>query len=305
MRRMFIVNSQAGRGNGQKCGKEIEELQKRGEIEGDIVYTKEPGDETILAEKAVSEGYDCLVSVGGEGTNNGVINGMVGSEAIFGMIPGGMANDLARSLGIPTDVKGALNILKQGKIIQIDLGKVSGKANERVFLNEVSFGFSARIIQFTQDFKKQYKILPTEGLYLVTLLKTFSQLEYPEIEVAIPGANILRDKITLALVANGQNCGGMFKLAPQADLTDGLLDICLIRKIGIGKILKNLLRAREGTHLKLPEVWTLPEGNLPKASFLTISSSQELCSEMDGEILPAEKEYEISIFPKARRVIVP
>ena len=302
MKRLFIINPQSGRGRGLECGKEIEEILKRGEIKGDTVYTEKPGDEKILARQAVSKGYGCLVSVGGEGTNNGIINGIAGSNTLFGMVPVGTANDFARYSGIPKDVKGALEVINQGKLITIDLGKVSGKVNQRIFLNEVSFGFTARIIQFLEDFKRRYQLLPADGLYLATSVKSFSQLEYRKVEIRISRKEFtetITREVTLVLVANGPYCGGKFRLTPQADPTDGLLYICLIDKISEMRAVEILFRAIKGKHVQLPEV------KLFRASSLMVSSSEALPCEVDGEVLPAEKRYEISILPKALKVLVP
>ncbi len=310
MRRLFIVNPQSGRGRGLRVGKEIEESINNEEIEGEIIYTKKPGEERILARKAILDGYDCLYSVGGEGTNNGVINGLaelgIPIRIPLGFFPAGTANDFARYLGIPEDVKEALEMIKENKVMAIDLGKVSGKINERIFLNEVSFGFTSRIVQVFEDAKRRYPFFPTIGLYLATAFPLFFQLKYFEVEIAIPEANI-RDIITFVLIANGPNCGGIlkFKLAPEADPADNLLDICLIKKMGIARVLIDTLRAiGEGTHLNLPEIWT-KDGKLPQTYSLTISSPKDLPGETDGELLVAEKEYRVTVLPKALKVIVP
>jgi len=309
VRRIFIVNPHSGRGRGLRSGKEIEEILKRGEIEGDVVYTKGPGDETNLARQAILDGHTCLISVGGEGTGNGIINGMaelgIPIRIPLGFVPAGTANDFARFLRIPKDTKGALEVINQGREMAIDLGKVWGKINERIFLNEVSFGFTTRLLQLFEDFKRRFPLLPTQGLYLATAVnKLLSQIEYFEAEIKTQSI-YLKDKVTLILVANGPNCGGIFKLAPEAIPTDGLLDVCLIKEMAVKKILANFLRAMKGTHLGLPEVWTLSDGKLPQVSSLTISSPQNLPCEMDGELLVAEKEYKITLLPKALKVIVP
>jgi len=314
MRRLFIVNSHSGRGKGLRWGRKIEKSLERKEIEGEIVYTRETGEETILAKRAISAGYNCLISVGGDGTNNRIINGMVGSDALFGVVPAGTANDFARFFGIPQSVKGALEVITQGKELTVDLGKVSGQKNERIFLNEASFGFTARILQFFEDFRSKSGFYPSEVpiYYLRTAIKSFFQVEYFSVKLSIPQEGFketIAEEVSSVLVANGPNCGGIFRLAPQADPTDNLLDISLIKKVSKAKILMNLLKTIEGspiegTHLRLTEVWTSPQGKLPQVPSLVISSPKDLPGETDGELLEAEREYNITVLPRRLRVIV-
>jgi len=108
-------------------------------------------------------------------------------------------------------------------------------------------------------------------------------------------------------VANGPTCGGIFRLAPQAEINDGLLDLCWIKKTSRFRIFRFIPKGIKGTHLNLPEVRKNSDGRLPRVLSLVISSldKQPLPCQADGEILLSETEYRISILSEALKVLVP
>ncbi len=116
---------------------------------------------------------------------------------------------------------------------------------------------------------------------------------------------MMEGEVTLLVVGNGPDCGGTFKLTPDADSADGQVDVCWIKRTGRFRILKSIVKATKGTHLNMPEVETLSDGTLPRLTSFTVSSSELLPAEMDGEIIPAEKEFKIAVIPQALKVLVP
>lgn len=315
---MVIINTQAGMGRGQKCLKKIkkwrDEIAKKEGIEVVIEATQKSGEKngTNLARKALREGYDLIIAVGGDGTNNLVANGIAGTNIPVGFVQAGIANDLAKDLGMPNDTKKTLGIITRDriKIESIDLGKVTWKNGERYFVSNFSLGLDARVVQLAETFKQKYhflSFLPSIGevMYGIAWLKeVFFHLEYPLVEIAITRKKFTegkrRGKVTLIAIVNSPTYGKILKIVPKADLRDGLLDICRIRKVGRWWILRNIFRAIKGTLGDLKEVDILPQ-----VKSVTISSPENLLCQVDGEVLPADKEYEISIFPKALKVIVP
>lgn len=320
---MVILNPQAGLGRAQECLQKIEKwrdriIKEKG-IEAVIELTEKFGERnaTNLAKKAVEEGYDQIIAVGGDGTVNEVANGVVGSDISVGLVPIGNGNDFVKVLGIPKNIEEALRVAIEGKITLVDLGKI----NERYFVNFFGVGLVAKVIQSAESFKQQHRLLTkipliksllNSFIYLFAVLRVLgSKLEYPHLEVKISrGRNPLArmtGRVILLLVANAPRCARIFRLAPQADLRDGLLDICWIKKISRWRIFRFMGRGIKGTHLSLPEVRTFSDERLPRASSLTIFSleNQNLLCQTDGEILSAEKEYRITILPKAFKVIVP
>lgn len=315
---MVIINARAGMGRGQKCLKQIkkwrDEIAKEGRIEVVIEVTQKLGEKnaTNLARKALREGYDLIISVGGDGTNNLVANGIAGTNIPVGFVQAGIANNLAKDLRIPNDIKEALGIMTRDriKIESIDLGKVTWKSGERCFVCNFSLGLDARVVQLAETFKQKYHFLSFlpgigEVMYGIAWLKeVFFHLEYPLVEIGMPRNKFTegkkKEKVTLIAIVNSPTYGKILKIVPKADLRDGLLDICRIRKVGRWRILRNIFRAIKGTLGGLNEVDILPQ-----TKSVTISSPENLLCQIDGEVLPAEKEYKISIFAKALKVIVP
>ena len=148
---MVIINTRAGMGRGQKCLKKIkkwrDEIAKEEGIEVVIEATQKSGEKngTNLARKALREGYDLIIAVGGDGTNNLVANGIAGTNIPVGFVQAGIANNLAKDLGMPNDIEKALGIITRDriKIESIDLGKVTWKSGERYFVSNFSLGLDA------------------------------------------------------------------------------------------------------------------------------------------------------------------
>jgi len=241
-----------------------------------------------------------------------VANGIAGTNIPVGLVQAGIANNLAKDLRIPNDIKEALGIMTRDriKIESIDLGKVTWESGERCFVSNFSLGLDARVVQLAETFKQKYhflSFLPGVGqaMYGIAWLKeVFFHLEYPLVEIGTPRKKLTegkkKERTTLIAIVNNPTYGKILKIVPKADLRDGLLDICRIRKVGRWWILRNILRAIKGTLGDLKEV-----DILPRAKSFTISSPENLLCQIDGEVLPAEKEYKISIFAKALKVIVP
>jgi len=120
-------------------------------------------------------------------------------------------------------------------------------------------------------------------------------MSFPEVRIN----NGKVERILGLVVTNGPQYGGMFKIAPRASFTDGLLDVCLIGEMDKLKLMENLPRVLNGTHDLLPEV------KMGRTSSLVVSSFEELTCEVDGEIFDSKKEYIITAHPEALRVIVP
>lgn len=311
---MFIVNLHSGIKKGNKCYRKIikwlnENAEKKG-IEPKIFFTERTGENNpvFLARKAVEEDYDRIIVVGGDGTIQQVANGVVGFNLPVGFIPAGSGNDFTRALGIPQNTEQALETAIDGKVKSIDVGQVNGK----IFINVFGVGFDAKVAYYAEEFKRKWPLFSNTLLYLiVSLRELFIKLEYQHLEITFPNKKSslkkMVGKVTFVLIANGPTCGGVFRLTPQAVLDDGLFDICWIKKASRLRIFKCVIKGIKGTHLNLPVVRKDSDGRLPRTSSLVISSldKQPLPCQADGEILPSETEYRISILPGALKVLVP
>jgi len=292
---LLIVNQTSGLGRGRKCEKGIRERSlKVNDKRIDVICSTRDGDNSIenLAKGAEKEGYSRVIVAGGDGSCYEAANGLVTNGIPLGIIPLGTGNDFSKGLRLPQSIEEAFWVAVSGKEVSVDLGMVNG----RFFVNVVSFVFDAQIVRRIPELKKNLKIIPNKWLYLLALLENLTQsMNFPEITI-----NNGKGKRILGLVVtNGPQYGGMFKIAPRASLTDGLLDVCLIGEMNKLRLMKNLPKVLNGTHDLLPEV------KMGRASSLVVSSFDELACEVDGEIFDSKKEYIITAHPKALRVIVP
>ena len=255
-----------------------------------------------LTRKAIKQGFDRVIIVGGDGLLNEGVNGiMEATEKIFsnfalGIIPTGSGNNFAKEIGIPRDIKKAFQIIRKDKNISVDIGKI----NNRFFINCASFGFDGLVNKLANELKEKYQFLPREGSYLLAALKEIL-IRIPSFEIKIKGEEIdLEEKVVMAAITNSQSYGAIFKINPGALVNDQKLNLCLIGEVGRMRALSDILRVIKGNHLNLPEVKMLKF-----SSPLTISSPEILPYEIDGEVPEPEKEYQISILPKALKILVP
>jgi len=307
----FIINPVAGRGKGLDYEKEIK--QRFGWKDGNpfINLTARDGPKSAfnLARTAAREGVEKLVAVGGDGTKNLVMNGLMASNVplerlpALGFIQAGVGNNFAKNIGTPSDFKEALEMIEKGKTILVDVGELTLNEEKRYFLNVVSFGFDAVVTEITRNLKEKYRLIPKSVTYgLAAVKKIVTGFRSYPVKLTGQGFN-LETEATLVAVMNGPTYGAIFRIAPGADLQDGLFDVytitCPNTFFGKIKAIGILLLAVKGSHLRMPEVRML------KTSSLVISSPENLPCEVDGEVLPAEREYRISVLPNALKVIVP
>jgi YegS/Rv2252/BmrU family lipid kinase len=254
-----------------------------------------------LAKKAIEEGFQRIIVVGGDGSLNEVANGVMAamngnfpSEFALGIIPAGAGNNFAKELGIK-NIKEAFSIIKQNKIDLVDIGKV----NDRYFINCFSVGFDALVNKIANDIKTKYQFLPRNLSYLLAALGKII-VGIPNFQIQIKGETDYQNKVILAAVTNSPSYGGIFKINPDAIINDGKLNLCIIETVGRIRAFFDLYRVSRGSHTNLPEMKML------KFSFpLTISSPELLPYEVDGEVPEPEREYKVNVFPRILPILVP
>lgn len=217
---LFIVNPISG-------GKKKTGFEKRALAELDAsVYdarftvTDYPGHAHGLAKQAVSEGMDIVVAVGGDGTINEVASALNGTATTLGIIPEGSGNGLALYLGIPLNERAALRRLSREDFMSIDSGMINGLP----FFNMAGIGFDASVSdRFAND-----KIRGPIG-YLKAILTELSTYKPSRYSLDIDGRTYEREAFMIS-VANSPQYGNNAYVAPQASVTDGVLDVCIIHK---------------------------------------------------------------------------
>ncbi len=243
---LIIANPKSGNNRGLQHAELARALLTQNGISVAVRYTKARGDAEVIAFKAVEEGYSCVVACGGDGTVNEVVNGIVGTDVSLGILPSGRGNDFARSVNIPFSPQKAAMVLLKGHKVICDLGKV----NNRYFATVVTLGFDSEVAKFVYQGSG-----PFNGVlaYLWGVIRTLRR--YKGIDLRISGEfGVAVQKVLLVATGNTSTYGGGIKIVPNADPTDGKLDICIVRMMSIGQILKLLPSVYRGAHLNHPSI---------------------------------------------------
>lgn len=294
----LICNPTAGRGRAGKLLPEVRTLLKNQGVETDLVLTKAVREATTLAAEAVTAGFPLVIAMGGDGTLQEVGEGLVNAQAEsvgqpavrLGVIPVGTGNDFAKMLAPTLDWRAACTRIAHGQTRRVDVGRING----RVFLNNVGIGFDAQVGIEAQ----KIRWLHGQAVYLAALARNMV-LSYrtPEVSVHLDG-EMVKQSITLLTIGNGRCSGGGFWLTPQAEVDDGLFDICLVRGLSKLQMLALVPSAMQGTHITAKPV------RMTRARQVTITSADPLPVHADGEILYTDAhELTVELLPAVLDVI--
>ena len=257
-----------------------------------------------MARQALSDGFEWIVAVGGDGVVNEVVNGLMANgkavrpQAALGIIPCGTGNDLARMLGLPRDTLATARHLAQSKQSRlIDIGEVvfthEGKSQLRYFANDADLGFAADVVARLECTGKFCRGTVS---YFVALLRTALRHRSQHVTLQVDDRPS-EGKIATVLVCNGQSTGGGMWVAPNAALDDGLFDVVVVAGLRPWEILWHAPKIYRGTHLAIRKV------SVHRARTVSVASPQRLLVVADGELI-GEAPATFSVLPQALRVRV-
>jgi YegS/Rv2252/BmrU family lipid kinase len=299
----IIVNPNAGNGKGKKDWGRISGLLEKNGILFEAKFTERKGQAIEFAREALANGFRKIVSVGGDGTLNEVVNGIFTQdncstqEVAVGMIPVGTGNDWGRMFGIPTMYEGAVKVLKEYKTMLHDIGLVTfydgSIQNKRYFINIAGLGFEALVVKKTNKQKDQGR--SSRAIYFYNLLSSLLSYKKINSEITIDGKSSSCNVFSIN-VGNGRYCGGGMRQTPDALPDDGLLDITVIRDMSRIEVIKSLKLLYDGTILS----HQLVDGY--RCNNLKVTSENEMFAEADGESL-GHTPVEFSIIPSGIKVI--
>lgn len=217
-RAMLIINPISGTGNKKAVPEMVAGRLKGAGIEADVRFTGGRGDATTFAAEASAKGYGLVLACGGDGTVNETARALCGSHTAMGILPAGSGNGLARHLGIPMDIPLALDIIMEGNVVASDYGTVNGCP----FFCTFGMGFDAAV---SHRFARQSR----RGMlsYVKSAISEYVQFR-PQTYALSANGRILTEKAFLVAVCNASQWGNNAYIAPQASITDGLLDITIV-----------------------------------------------------------------------------
>jgi diacylglycerol kinase (ATP) len=295
-----VFNPHSGRGRGAALVEPVLAALRR-DGDGAMVehgLTQKAGDEAVLAREAVRRGFRTIVAVGGDGTWSNTAQALIGAdtEVRLGLVPGGTGCDFARTLGIPQkDVAACAAILRAGHTRLVDVGRVE----DRYFLNIVGFGYDVAVLEDSWT----VPWLAGSALYTYCAVKQLGR--FPGFEVALRDGDggatqAPARRLLMLIVANARVFGGGFRIAPQAELEDGLLDAVAIGDAPFFGRLALMRQLMRGTHGANPSV------SVARGPSFQLAFAAPPAYETDGEWQrAASAELTVAAVPRALRVLAP
>lgn len=265
---IFIINPTAGQGRSNNAFNIIKEIVSDKDVECDFKFTSKPGQAEGLARDAVDQGYSHIISVGGDGTSHEIASGILESPAVFGVVPSGSGNDFPKAASISLDIRLAVETLFSGRERSVDVGKL----DDKYFINGLGIGLDGAV---SHRFKKLKLLRGQLGYMLGSVQEALTFKGFP--------AKVKIDEWTyegpllLTGASNGLYQGGKFKLAPEAQIDDGLLDFHIIKDMSIFNRLIKIPKVLEGSHADLNEV------EIKRATKMEITLENPVPAHTDGE----------------------
>lgn len=294
------------------------------EVLGDnveVAFTKKAGEGTVLTRDFLRKGFTKIAAIGGDGTLNEVANGFfqesvgidgsksnskvrrgskfplssplkpINPDAEMGVIAGGTRNVLAKSLGLPEEIIDCVRRFSLGKPKTIDVISATvtnpedhSTVNTRILLNAAEMGVGAEVIDRSKKVRKvvNNRIVST----IAGIVSTLPGYQSNECEISLDnGQRKFRAKMTMTIVANGQFLGGEFKAAPKADMSDGKLDLVILKDSGSLKMIDELLNMKDGDYSEEDNIFYTQVKQVSIAS-----KERDVTVAIDGEpigVLPA------------------
>ena len=276
----------------------------------EILVTEKPGHATTIAKEAKNNGVNIVVAVGGDGTVNEIAKELVNTDIKLGIIPKGSGNGLARELKIPLKINKAVSLLDNCRVSLIDSCTINGNP----FFNTAGTGLDAYVARLYAEgkkrgFKAYFDIVLSEFFKYKPQnyeIEIDSPCEIPHLDYSGGGSKVIpkgkkyfKRKAILISLANGKQYGNNIYLSPEADIKDGLVDVCILKPFPKSRIVEFVYRIFSHT------IYNFKYFEMFRAKGVTIKREQPDTVHLDGEPVEMGKELVVSIVPKSLKVLVP
>lgn len=294
---LFFINPVSGTKNKLQLEKKIIKKCNERNTGFEILLTAKDANYSFLREKIRKEAITDIIVCGGDGTLNPIIGSLLNTPINFGIIPMGSGNGLAFAAKIPSGIDKAFDVIFKGKALCVDAFFINGNVSCML----CGIGFDAQV---AYDFSLQKK--RGLGSYIRQSVKNFfSAVAYP-FEVEINDTAFEVDAF-LICIANGNQFGNNFTIAPKASLNDGFIDIIIVKKMNKLRVIWAVLK-----QMKTGKLTMFSEQNLSKKSVLylqdkkmRIHNKSKAPLHIDGDPAPTSEYFDIEILPSAFRLIQP
>jgi diacylglycerol kinase (ATP) len=294
---LFFVNPIAGTKSKLQLEKQIIRRCEEENLAFEILFTSKDGAYDFLKERIANEGITDIVICGGDGSISPVISSLLNTDVTIGIVPRGSGNGLARTARIPKSVDKALDIIVKGNASRVDAFKI----NDRLSCHACGLGFDALV---AHEFSKQR----TRGLstYTRETLKHFFNIKPYSFSIEVEGKHFKTDAFLLC-IANSNQFGNNFKIAPKASICDGLLDIVILKKTSKIQIVVAFVK-----QILFGQVGSISTKKLKENSLLyfqtqsiKIENSDLAPLHIDGDPTETSRRFSIDILPGAYSLLQP
>jgi YegS/Rv2252/BmrU family lipid kinase len=256
------------------------------------------GKELVEIAKKHASHVDMMVAIGGDGTLNEILNGLLESESselpILAIIPFGTGNDFYQSSFFQKfhfDL--FIDALTHPTVVLTDIGKLVTEHETRYFMNIADIGFGGSVVLSLTEFRQKFGPRFSYGL---AILKTFIGFKRPHVSIDA-GEFSYKGELLLAAACNGSIFGNGLHIHPGASISDGKLNMTILAKVSLLDYVMNVWKVKHGKRIKHPEAHYFESNTLTLTS-----SSEELHAETDGEYIRG-KSFEISIIPQRLKIL--
>lgn len=276
MKTIFVINPTAGNEKCKSRWNSFEhELKMSTPFPYEAYFSHRAGEARTLAQEAVQLGFERIIAVGGDGTIHEIVNGVVGSDVLLGILPFGTGNDLARALKIPRSNNQLLDMLRHPREVVLNIGKV----NDRYFVIATGIGFDGIV---AEDINHHFYIKKMGAFgYFFSAIKVLLSFMPRDVTVAIDGKQVDLPNMWMLSIGNCPFYGGGMKLFPAAKYDDDLLDICLISNLNKSNFLRLFPLVYSGKHVKKEQYITTLQGKN-----IQVDCPSSMVAHADGECIP-------------------
>jgi len=288
----FIINPIAGSGFANTLIPTINEMIKKHALNAEIVFSERTGHATELAQMFVDKGFNFIIGVGGDGTLNEIARSLLNKKNVtIGIIPAGTGNDFIQILGFPNRFEEKdWDIFFKATTTGMDIGSCNGM----IFLNGMGLGFDAEVA--AQNYTEDGKVKEGgKNRYIWHIVKTLLFFREKRMKV-LNGTDEHETDCFINTIAIGRRFAGSFFLTPKAIANDGLLDVCMIKKLNLIQRFAILLKVPKGEHIKDKKV------NYYQTASLSLEFTERVPFHVDGE-LNFSKTFDVKLIPNALNAI--
>jgi len=295
---VVYVNPTAGGGRALSCLPRIRRVFEAASLHAEFIFIQSAGDLESNALAAINGGQRLLLAFGGDGTFQALVNAAYGSDAILGVLPAGGGNDFAAALQLPNDPVAAAQAVLRAQPRRVDLARArTADGRMRFYLGGGGLGVDAEAARHATGVFRRW---PGRSRYIASALRAFCTSRAIGVRAEFPQSDLppLEVNSLLAAVLNTPTYGAGIRLAPDARLDDGWLDVVIVEDLSVFQVLALLPRLLMSGELRTPHIKRL------RVQAVKFTTDRQCMFHGDGEIL-GPTPVKIEVVPGAVRVLAP